>query len=261
MVKSFAIIVQCPVCSAQFEAELKEFAAYSRQVRCSNCQHVWRISKQDALQSQPVPMDPAYEGLDEKVANTPESDDIVTEEVAEEETDEALEEEFVSAHSFFGRRLFMIVVLLGLISSGLYFGKNSVVELLPEAQPLYDTLNISTISSSHFKLRDTSWSRTTYNDRPSVIVKGFVENTSQSVRQAPQIQIKLNGTGECMPASWFDEFINFGTKSDPSRCLLYQSTVAPEKDVVLPGEKVEFSSVYPYVESAKIKEVLVDFAP
>lgn len=258
MLRNFAVIIECPLCGAQFETELKEFADGPRQVKCSSCQNVWKVSKKEALLNKIIPS-PETENLAEKISRTPETDDIIVEEVAEEESDENLEEELEedSTTSRGGSKLLSVSALVGLLLMGGYFGRNWVMTVLPRTQPLYEWMNLSPVPSLCFKLQNTSWSLTTHNGAPAVEVKGTIQNISKVVRQPPSVHIKLNGTGECLPSTWMDDIVK--PKSD--FCILYQRTLVPQKKILLPTETVEFSAVYSYAESANIKEVLIDFAP
>ncbi len=259
MLRNFAVILECPLCHARFETELKEFANGPRKVKCAHCQNVWKVSRKEALLNKLIPHD-QEESIDDKIARIPETDDIITEEVPQEESDEALEEELYqddSPGSTRTAKFIGILAFVGFLLTGGYFGREWIMTVLPQTQTFYEWVNLSPLPSLCFKLQNTSWSLTTYQGMPAVMVKGTIQNISKIIRKPPLIQIKLNGVGECLPSNWVDDLVK--PKSD--WCILYQWTVSFQKNVLLPLETVEFSSVYPYAESSNIKEVLVDFAP
>lgn len=263
MVKNFIIIIECPICATQFEAETKDFPSKSRQVKCSSCAHVWRISKKEALLKKVATTNHSIPSLEEKIEHIPEATDILTGETNTPEED-VLEEYTPPKKPLRFKKLVSPKYILWCASTIIlvvfmfYFARYSIIYAVPASKELYEYFKINTGKKEKLKLFNTSWTIIRHHNHPSVLVQGHVKNISTFTIQPPAIRIKLSGKGECLPPTLLDSLVNF-QRQNPSLCLIAQKTVPLQKEVLHPMESIEFSAIYPYDEPTKIKEVLIDF--
>jgi hypothetical protein len=231
-------------------------------VACAECNHQWfeqpATSQKDVSQEQedvstpkPTPVeftdtkaeekDPAPEGppIHNLTAHT--ETEVVRERVAS-----------------FTTQVMMIPVLAGLLFTGLFFGRNDIVRLLPATAIVYKLLGIATYDLSAFRFQKPEWTISENGNHKTINVAGHVINTSDRLLAAPAVQVTLKGKGMCKPPSWIEQLFN-ARQNNKNLCTLSKWTFRLREGRLFSGQTSSFNMTYPIGLHQDPQEVLLKF--
>ncbi|HCI48361.1 MAG: hypothetical protein A2621_03510 [Alphaproteobacteria bacterium RIFCSPHIGHO2_01_FULL_41_14] len=241
MAENLLITISCPECTTPFEIEGDLLGTEGRYVACSECDHQW-------FQYPPAPKKGTS---DEATLETQEDIPLIA--VSDQE-EEYLEEKA----SFFTKQLFLIPVLLGLIFTGLFFGRNDVVRFVPGMERVYTALGISAYNIAAFRFHNTQWQVINNGMHRSLEITGSVTNTSDKLLTPPCIQVTLRGQGVCQPLSWVDQFLDL-EQNENKTCTIGKWMTHLKEGRLFSGQTCSFKVSYPLTTIQLPTEVLLKF--
>jgi predicted Zn finger-like uncharacterized protein len=237
------INISCPECKTTFEIDSNLLGSEGRYVACSECNHQWlqsppimSLSSEDAVSAPQLTA--SLEGIPHISA----------------EEEEALEEKA----SFFTKQLFLIPVLLSLIFTGLFFGRNDVVRFVPAMERFYNTLGIPAYNIAAFRFQNTQWQIINTGTHRSIEITGNVTNTSNKLLIPPHIQVTLRGKGICQPSSWVDQFLD-SEAGEGKTCVIGRWLTTLKEGRLFSGQTSAFKVIYPLTATQLPAEVLLKF--
>ncbi|MBB4286008.1 DUF3426 domain-containing protein [Roseospira goensis] len=116
--------------------------------------------------------------------------------------------------------LMAVVVLLAGVTGGLYFLRDSVVGVVPEAETAYRALGIPLSRPGlGLKLENVVPTREIVEDAEVLVVRGFITNVSEIARPVPALRLTLN---------------------DADGDMVQQMTAPPPTDTLAPAETTNF---------------------
>lgn len=242
------INIVCPECNTTFEIDSNLLGQEGRYVSCSECDHQW------FQYIPPVQEKKTSENLvDNQTVLTSVASDIppINELEIEDET-------FQEKASFITSQLFLIPVLLSLIFTGLFFGRNEIVRLVPGTEKFYNALGISAYNISAFRFHNTQWQLINNGTHRSIEIMGNVTNTSNKLLTPPCIQVTLKGKGVCQASSWMDQFFE-SEQNENKTCTIGKWITHLKEGRLFSGQTCSFKVTYPLTATQLPTEVLLKF--
>lgn len=91
-----------------------------------------------------------------------------------------------------GKVFLTLIVLLGIAAGGLYAGRAEVVRAFPEAEPFYAKLGIHVDALGvGLRFNDVTSERLVRDGTDTLVVRGFVANTTDTARDLPYLRLAL----------------------------------------------------------------------
>jgi predicted Zn finger-like uncharacterized protein len=187
----------CPSCATTFVVETQQLGPVGRQVRCGNCGNSWYqapTDEADETESAAAPGAAAAAGG----AESPQA------ERRERPEKERLEKPGRRrppkvprprdgggrASLLLGWLLFLAVI--GGLASGLYYGRDQVVRLVPAAAALYELAGLGEMPAGvPLELRDVRTVRRVVAGKSVVVVEGLVANITDQPQSVPLLRASL----------------------------------------------------------------------
>ena len=247
MTETVLIDIICPECSTSFEIELELLGEEGRYVACSQCDHQW---------FQPVPLaQDQTPSLLEETQNSLESEFVDTPPIDQLELEEDI---FQEKASFLTSQIFLIPVILCLIFTGLFFGRNDVVRYVPSMAKFYSALGISAYNISAFRFHGTQWQLINNGTHRSIEVTGSVTNASDKLLTPPCIQVTLKVRGVCQALSWTDQLLN-SEQNKNETCTIGKWMTYLKEGRLFSGQTCSFKVTYALTSTQIPTEVLLKF--
>lgn len=184
------MILTCSSCATRFLVDAAAIGPSGRHVRCARCQHGWFQEPADDLPrsvpltedaSAPNPQDiRARAGL-----GTPLARPAPLRRGANLPALPRKRNRIVEAISWAA-----LVLFAGCLAGGVYMFRNQIIKAWPQAAKLYVVLGVET-PVSKLRLTDVSFSQSTQEGRPALIVKGVINNDNVTEIAAPLVLVKL----------------------------------------------------------------------
>lgn len=219
------MIITCPSCSSRYKVDPAKFGDGGRKVRCSNCDHVWRVLPPDDLPRR-LTAEPslssagAQNSAMETGSGRPGRAGRRTEAVARPASSGRPGQKATGRRSRAG--WVALVVFMAALVAGVVLGREAVVQAWPPAARLYSALGLQpALPGAGLDIRITSHDRTVVDDRPVLVVRGEVTNTTGDVVTVPKLEAVLRDGEGARLRAW---------------------TFAAAQTRLLPGETAPFST-------------------
>ena len=191
------MIINCPSCKARYKVEPAQFGPKGRRVRCTACGNLWTEMPPDDF-PQPVEAEAtAVRDASESVSAAQAAADWRPAGSYMEE-DETPEEKRGNAKGW--------VVLAAVVATIFIVGalaRESIVRLWPPAQRLYVAVGFPVAGpKSWLNIEVVSHDQEIKDGRTILVVKGKVTNTSDEVRDVPQLQALIRAADAKELANW-----------------------------------------------------------
>lgn len=202
------MIITCPSCSTRYKLDPSRFGPEGRRVRCTSCSHVWTELPPDDL-PKPVAGDPDSLGSD-VVAQDPrelEAAPAFMTAGAYRDTgdvdDRRGRRDSLAADTRRPRRRrggagwLVLILIVGALGAAGVLARETVVRAWPPAERLYEAVGLKApLPGEGLSIKVTEHRRDAEGQKAVLIVKGEVTNTSEDVRDVPQLKASLrNGNG------------------------------------------------------------------
>lgn len=246
------IILECYQCSTQFKISSALLGSQGRKVRCARCKHEW-IAKAPLEDAQQPPLNP--EDIQPILPGT--SSSLIAESAKKEKL---FYRAPLESQSTFLSSVFLLLMLLFTIPTFLYMGRYKIVELVPNARPLYDRLEIDVGEDlKTITLSNLTYTQALQNGISTLIIRGQLTNTNQKIIKTPNVLISLHGTGNCPPLTWKDKLLGgvFNNYED-GHCTLERWAVQINDGEMLPSQIIPIESSRPIDPKWQIKHVFID---
>ena len=197
------MIINCPSCKTRYKVEPAQFGPKGRRVRCTSCGNLWTEMAPEDF-PQPVDVDEPLIPDDPEPASAALAD--------------AWEVPGKSRGSVMGWAAFAAVVAAILVVGAL--AKGSIVRAWPPAQRLYMAIGFPAAGpKSWLNIVVVSHDQAIKGGRTILVLKGRVTNTSDEVRDVPQLHAWIRADDARELADW---------------------TFSAEQARLLPGETARF---------------------
>lgn len=247
MTETVLINIVCPECSTSFEIEAEQLGEEGRYVACSQCDHQWFQPAPALPESGPLLLEENENSLNSTFPDTPPLDQLEME-----------EDIFQEKASFFTSQLFLIPVMLCLLFTGLFFGRNEVVRYVPAMAKFYGALGISAYNISAFRFHGTQWQLINDGAHRSIEITGHVTNTSDKLLTPPCIQVTLKGRGVCQAPSWVDQLLGY-EQTENKTCTIAKWMTYLKEGRLFSGQTCSFKATYALTATQFPTEVLLKF--
>jgi predicted Zn finger-like uncharacterized protein len=180
----------CPSCATTFVVETEQLGPSGRKVRCGSCGHSWHQAPENgagapaapATAPAAAPPEPAPAAPREKVEKRDRrrGPKPPREKLARNGGSSLL----------LGWLLFLVVI--GGLAAGLYFGREQVLALVPQAAPLYQMAGLMPPPADvPLELRDVKTARRVVDGVQVVVVEGLVSNVTNEPQSIPMLRASL----------------------------------------------------------------------
>ncbi len=209
------MILTCSSCASRFEIDSAHLGTGGRKVRCGRCGHTWH----QAPEPSGAPGDEP-DRISTPIPKLQEFDD------ARRRSAETKSGETGGAE---GRRSHVVpwlifVVVVALIGLGLTFGKERIVQAIPEAGKLYQLAGFEAEparAGEGLDLRDVTQFRRVDGDQRMLLIEGTIVNISDQQRPVPSLRATISDEAEQVVDSW---------------------AFKPEVEILEPGEQATFQT-------------------
>ena len=179
------MILTCPSCSSRYHVDASAFSSKARKVRCANCGHRWKATP---------PVD------------TPQSVDIeLSPETASRETEispvaAAIPQTAIRRPAASRERKGLPIA--GMLSAGmvvlllvsLVIGRNGIVEKVPAAAGIYQSVGLSVDLDLGLEFNDVTLSWQDEGDVFVLVVEGEIVNLSEASQTIPPLRMAILGS-------------------------------------------------------------------
>lgn len=207
------MILTCPSCDKRYRVDSSKIGPSGRSVRCVVCKHVWQ-----------------------------QEDGTTQEAVLVQETKESAEK--ISKEPVFKRftiiqKSFFALIGAFLFATLFFSMRHTLVALVPQLTPVYQLLNISTLSSDDLDFEGVHIAPVKgASEKDLVIISGSAINKSDRLIHAPTLW--AHALGDCKKTTWTKR-LSAWVKSH-KKCSLYSWPLTLKDNTLFPGEEIEFSS-------------------
>ena len=211
------MILSCPSCASRFEVDPAHLGRGGRKVRCGQCSHVWHQAAEPPAGSGDEP-----DRIPAPISKLQEFDEVrrrSTEPESDESGDPARRRTLLLPWLLFA----LVLVVIGL---GLFFGKDKIIQAIPEAARLYQMAGFDVdmvLPGAGLEMRDIKQVRSLEDDRYTLLIQGTIANISQDPRPVPGIRVTITDEAEQVVDSWtFEAEV---TTLDPGQSTTFQTSI------------------------------------
>ena len=169
------MILTCPDCATSYFVDDDRIPPAGRTVKCSNCGVRWRTEPAGATAASPD-LVPAPESSEPQQAAT--GDEM------------AKPKPVRKADSWRHYAGLAAIILLVLVLAGAVTFRQTVVNLLPAAAPVFGALGLK-VDNTGLAIESVTFEPRFEADQPTLLVKGVIRNRRNEARRAPPIRIRL----------------------------------------------------------------------
>lgn len=183
------MILTCPSCSSRYHVDASAFSAKARKVRCANCGHRWKaMPPVDTPQSVDIELAPPTASGEEQITARAEAPSVASASAPATVRKPAVKRQ-ASGRSPVGWLLGGGVVVLLLVS--LVIGRNGIVDKVPAAAPIYQSVGLSIDQDLGLEFDDVTLNWQAEGDVFVLVVEGEIVNLSQANQVIPPLRMAI----------------------------------------------------------------------
>jgi len=211
----------CPSCATTFVVETEQLGPSGRRVRCGSCGNSWHQAPENgALPAAPTAAPAEAEAAPAAVAAAAPG---VPEKRARRRGPKPPPEKASRGGSSLLLGWLLFLAVIGGLAAGLYFGRDQVLVLVPEAAPLYQMAGlIPPPAESPLELRDVKTARRMVDGKQVVVVEGSISNLTGEPQSIPMLRASLLDAKGDEVESW--TFAASATTLPPGGAASFETT-------------------------------------
>ena len=191
------MILNCPSCSARFLVDPAMIGPQGRRVRCGNCGHDWEQMPPPPPKEGPAVVPPVG------AAPIRPLEDF---DKARRGSNRAVAVRRAPRRSSLAAGWVLLLILLGALAAGAWFGRAQIVAYAPGAAKLYEMAGIAVESAPKIgeglDLRGVTANRRILDGRQILMIEGSVVNVSGEPRPVPALRVGLTDPEGIEVANW-----------------------------------------------------------
>ncbi len=180
------MLIKCPKCHSVYDIPDNLVSDEGRVLRCAECGEIWTATTKDTIKkrkSSSKDIQKMFERVSKETENLFTSPEIKT-----------VEKIRVVNVTRYKHTINIILALIALtcIAAVLYYMRYDIVRLVPEAEKLYDKIEISSIPyGSGLEFKDIATKEFTENNMAKIEISGSIVNTGQYQTKIPPVKVEI----------------------------------------------------------------------
>lgn len=180
------MLIKCPKCHSVYDVPDTLIPEEGRSLRCAECGEIWSAHKKDALKkkkSSSGDIQKMFERVSKETENLFDSPEI--------KTIEKIRVVNVTRYKH-TINIILVLIVMACLAAALYYMRYDIVRLVPEAEKLYDKIEISSIPyGSGLEFKDITTKEFTEDNIAKIEISGSIINTGQYQTKIPPVKVDI----------------------------------------------------------------------